>query len=124
MEKAFVCNRVSGADKISKLRENLRGDALKLIPEALTMDIDAAWKVLDKAYGKPVRLMKVRKKALLEMIFSKNNSLFDILGKFVPVMIGLKFDIRKAVNLTEGWKDPVFEELRSKLIGKAKGYQV
>ena len=58
------------------------------------------------------------------MIFSKNNSLFDILGKFVSVMIGLKFDIRKAVNLTEGWKDPVFEELRSKLIGKAKGYQV
>jgi hypothetical protein len=42
MEKAFVCNRVSRADKISKLRENLRGDALKLIPEALTMDIDAA----------------------------------------------------------------------------------
>ena len=61
MEKALVCNRVSRADKISKLRESLRGDALKLIPEALTMDIYDAWKVLEKAYGKPVRLMKVRK---------------------------------------------------------------
>ena len=58
----------------------------------------------------------VPKKLTRTMIFSKNNSLFDILGKFVPFMTGLKLDIRKAVNMTEGWKDPVPEELRSKWI--------
>ena len=58
----------------------------------------------------------VPKKLNRTMIFSKNNSLFDILGKFVPVMVDLKMDLRKAVQLTEGWKDPVPEELRSKWI--------
>ena len=82
MEKALVCNRVSRADKISKLRESLRGDALKLIPEALTMDIYDAWKVLEKAYGKPVRLMKVRKKALLEMsYFPRENGAKGVKGQ-------------------------------------------
>ena len=82
MEKALVCNRVSRADKISKLRESLRGDTLKLIPEALTMDIYDAWKVLEKAYGKPVRLMKVRKKALLEMsYFPRENGAKGVKGQ-------------------------------------------
>ena len=56
----------------------------------------------------------VPKKLTRTMIFSKNNSLFDILGKFVPVTAGFKLDLRKAVQLTEGWNDPVPEELRSK----------
>ena len=50
------------------------------------------------------------------MIFSKNNALFDMYGKFVPVTAGMKLDIRAAVKMTQGWNDPVPEEIRSKWI--------
>ena len=50
------------------------------------------------------------------MIFSKKASLFDILGKFVPVDTKLKLDLRKAVQSTQGWDDPVPPELRSKWV--------
>ena len=58
----------------------------------------------------------VPKKLTRTMIFSKNNSFFDILGKFVPVTAGFKLDLRKAVQMTQGWNDPVPEELRQKWI--------
>jgi hypothetical protein len=58
----------------------------------------------------------VPKKLTRTMIFSKNNSFFDIYGKFVPLTAGFKLDIRQAVQMTTGWNDPVPEELRSKWI--------
>ena len=64
IERAFVQNRISRSDKVSKLRECLRGHAKRLIPESNTNDIDKAWEALDKAFGKPARLMKHRKVAL------------------------------------------------------------
>ena len=67
MEKGFVQNRVTRVDKISKLRECLRGHAKKLVPDSITQDIDEAWAVLDKAYGDPVSLMKSRTEALSKM---------------------------------------------------------
>ena len=56
MEKAFDQNRVSRADQLSKLRESLRGQAKRMVPEDITEDIDKAWEALDKAYGDPDRL--------------------------------------------------------------------
>ena len=50
------------------------------------------------------------------MIFSKKASVFDILGKFVPIDTRLKLDLRKAVQTTQGWDDPVPPELRSKWV--------
>ena len=50
------------------------------------------------------------------MIFSKNGAVFDLLGKFTPVMIGLSKDLREAVKKTIGWDDPVPEEVRSKWV--------
>ena len=50
------------------------------------------------------------------MIFSKKASLFDILGKFAPIDTKLKLDLRKAVQTTQGWDDPVPPELRSKWV--------
>ena len=64
MEKAFVQNRISKSDKVAKLRECLRGHAKRLIPESITNDIEKAWEALDKAFGKPARLMRFRKAAL------------------------------------------------------------
>ena len=56
----------------------------------------------------------VPKKLTRTMIFSKNNAFFDLLGKFVPITAGFKLDIRAAVQATQGWNDPVPEELRTK----------
>ena len=67
VEKAFINNRVTKADKLLKLRDCLKGHARKLIPDALTQDIDEAWAVLDRAYGDPVRLIKSKTEALSRM---------------------------------------------------------
>ena len=69
IEKAFVKNRVAKCDKLEKLHEVLKGYAKKLVPKSLTGDIDEAWKVLDKAFGNPMRLMNYRKEALLKLGF-------------------------------------------------------
>ena len=55
---------MSKSDKISKLRECLRVYAKRLIPEWITNDIVKDWETLDKAFGKPDRLMRHRKAAL------------------------------------------------------------
>ena len=75
IERAFVQNRISRSDKVSKLRECLRGHAKRLIPESITNDIDKAWEALDKAFGKPARLMRHRKEALDKLgCLSKENA--------------------------------------------------
>ena len=58
----------------------------------------------------------VPKKLTRRMVFSKNHSIFDPLGKLAPIMSILKVDLREAVKMTEGWDDPVPEETRSKWI--------
>ena len=58
----------------------------------------------------------VPKKLTRRIIFSKNASIFDLFGKLAPVMSILKADMRDAVKQTEGWDDPVPEEIRSKWI--------
>ena len=67
MQKGLVQNRVTRADKIAKLRQHLKGHALKLIPESLTGDINQAWETLDKMYGDPTRLVRYKKKLLLSL---------------------------------------------------------
>ena len=47
------------------------------------------------------------------MVFSKKASFFDLLGKFVPIDMGLKLGLRKAVELSQGWDDPLPPEVRS-----------
>ena len=58
----------------------------------------------------------VPKKLSRRIIFSKNAAIFDLTGKLAPILGILKFDLREAVEQTEGWDDPVPEELRSKWI--------
>ena len=49
-------------------------------------------------------------------IFSKNASVFDLLGKFTPITAGMKYDLRDAVKETDGWDDGVSDKLRSKWV--------
>ena len=58
----------------------------------------------------------VPKKLTRRMIFSKNGAVFDLLGKYAPIMAVLKVDLREAVKQTEQWDDPVPDELRSKWV--------
>ena len=58
----------------------------------------------------------VPKKLTRRMIFSKKNAIFDILGKFTPVLVGLSKDLREAVKQTNNWDDTVPDELRSKWV--------
>ena len=58
----------------------------------------------------------VPKKLTRRIIFGKNYSIFDLLGKLAPVMSILKADMRAAVKQTDGWDDPVPDELRGKWI--------
>ena len=58
----------------------------------------------------------VPKKLTRRMIFSKNHSVFDLMGKLVPVLAGMKLDLRETAKMTDGWDSAVPEELRSKWI--------
>ena len=58
----------------------------------------------------------VPKKLTRRMIFSKKNAVFDLLGKFTPVMVGLSKDLREAVKETNTWDDGVSDNLRSKWV--------
>ena len=50
------------------------------------------------------------------MIVSKNSSIFDLPGKLVPVLIGLKADVSEAIEETKEWDDEVSPEIRSKWV--------
>ena len=58
--KGFAQNRVTQADKLDKLRECLFGEAKRLVPQSITSSVDDAIKVLDQAYGDPIRLFNYR----------------------------------------------------------------
>ena len=59
--KGFAQNRVTKADKLSKLRECLSGEAKELVPHSITSSVTDALNVLDKAYGNPLRLFRYRR---------------------------------------------------------------
>ena len=65
MENAFIQNRTTKSDQLSKLREVLRGSAKKLLPESTIKTIDDAWADLEKAFGDVERVMNYRKKAIM-----------------------------------------------------------
>ena len=68
MLKAFQKNRVVLGDQLDKLRENLKGEALKHVPDTVPK-LEIAWKYLNDAYGDPLRILKERIKFLDSMKF-------------------------------------------------------
>ena len=68
-EKMLDCykkNRIPESDQLDKLRENLKGAALKRVPETIK-DIKIAWQNLFEAYGSPIIVLKERLKSLAKL---------------------------------------------------------
>ena len=49
-------------------------------------------------------------------VFSKNGTVFDLLGKLTPFIAGLSVDLRDAVQATIKWDDSIGIELRAKWV--------
>ena len=67
MEAAIISHRVPKQEQIKKLRDCLKLDALKLVPDSKETTLASAWEILQKAYGDPTRVIKHRKQALLDL---------------------------------------------------------
>ena len=65
--KGFAQNRVTQADKLDKLRECLTGEAKRLVPPSISSNVDDALKVLDQAYGDPIRLFTYRQEYFFKL---------------------------------------------------------
>ena len=60
---ALKVNRVRADDQVSKLRDNLDGDPLSLVPKTLTR-LEDAFEILAPIYGDAVRLMDSKKETI------------------------------------------------------------
>ena len=67
MENCFRGNRVRKEDQVSVLKKELKGDALKLVPNNVT-SIATAWDLLDQIYGDPKRILINRRSKLDAMV--------------------------------------------------------
>ena len=99
VERAFVENRVTKANKYEKLREVLIGYAKKLVPQSSTGSIEEAWKTLEKAFGDPSKLMKYRKMALLKLGLLPKLSTKDGLKRRVEWYLELETLVKEIIAL-------------------------
>ena len=117
VEKGMKINRVRKYDQVSKLRECLRLDAKELIPSTMD-DVEEAWKILDKRYGDPSRVMAARKQKL------------RVLGKLPPCgkdheslknqvqwLIKLETTLSDIIELASSNLDMEYEAYNGKMIG-------
>ena len=73
IKNCFRVNRIRLEDQPSKLRDNLKGSVVKLIPVTMT-NIDDCWAILESVYGDPSRVMTSRKAKIKAMgNFPKSN---------------------------------------------------
>ena len=63
MAECFKKNQVPKSDQLDKLRENLKGTALKRVPIAVK-ELSVAWQNLNEAFGSPIIVLKERLKSL------------------------------------------------------------
>ena len=66
IKSAFIKNKVRLEDQVKILRENLTGNALKMIPYTMT-DIDTAYTTLSGIYGEASKVMTTRKDKLFSL---------------------------------------------------------
>ena len=59
----------------------------------------------------------VPKKLSRRQVASKMASYYDLMGKFSPLLAGMKVDLRNVVKMTTGWDDPMTPDLRDKWLG-------
>ena len=58
----------------------------------------------------------VPKSITRRQVFSKNGTIFDPLGKLIPITAGLSLDLRDSVKATIQWDYCIGEELRNKWV--------
>ena len=63
MGECFQKNQVPKSDQLDKMRENLKGAALKRVPDTVK-ELAVAWQNLDEAFGSPIVVLKERLKSL------------------------------------------------------------
>ena len=116
----FKRNQVAKQDQLEKLRENLKGQALRLIPET-TEDIDAAWRVLQEAFGDAARVLQHRLDALHDMgdlppeVTEKGAPNF---AKRVEFLLRLENTVRDIIELGQGDdEDLMYLAFNSRTVG-------
>ena len=99
-EYRFKRNQVAKQDPLEKLRENLKGQALRFIPET-TEDIDAAWEVLKDAFGDATRVLQYRLDLLGEMgdLPAKNDKGTANFAKQVEFLLRLENIVKDIIEL-------------------------
>ena len=65
-KKCCITNQIPKSDQVAKLREVLKGNAKKQVPER-TDTMDRAWELLKAAYGDPMILLRHRKENLMKL---------------------------------------------------------
>ena len=120
MEYRFKRNQVAKQDQIEKLRENLKGQALRLVPET-TKDIDVAWSILKDAFGDAARVLQHRLDILHDMgdlppeTTDRGQPNF---GKRVEFLLKLENIIRDIIELGQGDdEDLMYLAFNSKIVG-------
>ena len=66
MAECFLKNQIPKSDQLDVLRENLKGAALKRVPDTLK-DLDTAWQNLNEAFGSPLIVLRERLKCLAKV---------------------------------------------------------
>ena len=110
-------NRVRKYDQVSKLRECLRLDAKELIPSTMD-DIEEAWKILDKRYGDPSRVMAARKQKLRDLgKLPPCGKDHESLKNQVQWLIKLETTLSDIIELASSNLDMEYEAYNGKMIG-------
>ena len=107
MVNRFKRNHVAKQDQLEKLRENLKGQASRLVPES-TKNIDTAWDILKDAFGDPVRVLQHRLDTLEAMgdIPPESTDRGDQnLAARVEFMIKLENTVREIIDLGNSDED-------------------
>lgn len=117
VEKGMKINRVRKYDQVSKLRECLRLDAKELIPSTMD-DIEEAWKILDKRYGDPSRVMAARKQKLRDLgKLPPCGKDHESLKNQVQWLIKLETTLNDIIELASSNLDMEYEAYNGKMIG-------
>ena len=66
ISECFIKNRVPKSNQLDTLRENLKGAALKRVPDTLK-DLTVAWQNLHEAFGSPLLVLRERLKSLAKV---------------------------------------------------------
>ena len=99
MLKGFKANKVKKEDQVKKLRENLKGHPLSLVPDTVD-NVDRAWESLNKVYGDATRVMTAKMNKLRSMgLFPKNGQSFAANKNQVEWLTNLEITLKEILEV-------------------------